>query len=393
MKFTDEFVAYAKESTDAPEDLLWWGGILAISTVLGRKVFFKHGRNSQFANLWLLLVGPSSIHKSTSLDLMLDLARELNRDIEYPQDWSAQSLFIDIQTMPHGLFLYDEARQFFDACSQKYNAGAMSMLTSLFERGTCSVTRIKKEGKGGERKSQREVLSDAYLCFGGASTAEWLLTGIQDKNSAVLSGFLPRFLFAFHPAQLQNFKPWFTPPDDIKRQALVARMRELVELSGEITYSPEAAKMYEDWYCEQRLKSQAAEKTEPMLVPFLNKIRDVYSHKLAMIACVDVGDFPVITPAAWNHARTMLDKSEDSIRALIGDLMQTPWDKMVKKAEDFIYSKMDTTREEFGIHTRIRGKHADAILSGLQNDGKITITKMEKTTKPCTVIQWVGHAR
>lgn len=392
MKFTDEFVAYAKESTDAPESLLWWGGILAISTVLGRKVFFKHGRNSQFANLWLLLVGPSSIHKSTSLDLMLDLAREINMNIEYPQDWSAQSLFLDIQTMPHGMFLYDEARQFFDACSQKYNAGAMSMLTSLFERGTCSVTRILKESKG-KRKSDRETLSDAYLCFGGASTADWLLTGIQDKHSAVLSGFLPRFLFAYHPQQLENFKPWFTPPNPEKRQLLINRLRQFAELSGEITYSPEAALLYEKWYCEQRIKSQATEKLDPMMTPFLNKIRDVYSHKLAMVACVDIGDFPIITERTWTHALTMLDATESSIKALIGNLMETPWDKLVKKASEFLSTHMDITREEFGDHTRIKGRNADAILKGLENDGKIIIKKMEKTTRPITVIQWIGNGR
>ena len=137
MSFTDDFVVYARESTDSPESLLWWGGILAISSALGRNVYFKHGRHSQFANLWLLLVGPSSIHKSTALDLMLDLAKEINQDIEYPQDWSTQSLFLDIQRMPHGMFLYDEAKQFFDICSQTYNVGAVSMITSLFEPAVC----------------------------------------------------------------------------------------------------------------------------------------------------------------------------------------------------------------------------------------------------------------
>lgn len=390
MNFTEEFVAYARESTDSPEDLLWWGGILAISSVLGRKVSFKHGRRSQFANLWLLLVGPSSIHKSTALDLMLDLAQEINRDIEYPQDWSTQSLFLDIQNMSHGMFLYDEAKQFFDICSQTYNVGAMSMITSLFERGTCSVTRVKKE-KGQPRSSQREVLSDAYLCFGGASTAEWLLSGIQDKKSAVLSGFLPRFLFAYHPEQIDNFKPWFLPPNETKRQALLEKLRAFNSLSGEMSYESGAAKLYEEWYGGQRMKSQLAEKTEPMVTPFLNKIRDVYSHKLAMIAAVDVGDFPMITVRSWHHAEKMLTMAENSIRKLVGSLVETSWDKMRRHAVEYLSEKLDCSREEFGDATKIRGKAADNILFGLRDDGKIIIKKVEKSTKPLTVIQWVGN--
>lgn len=390
MTFTEEFVAYARESTDSPETLLWWGGILAISSVLGRKVFFKHGRRSQFPNLWLLLVGPSSIHKSTALDLMLDLSQEINTNIEYPQDWSTQSLFLDIQNMPHGMFLYDEAKQFFDICSQTYNVGSMSMITSLFERGTCSVTRVKKE-KGQPRSSQREVLSDAYLCFGGASTAEWLLSGIQDKKSAVLSGFLPRFLFAYHAEQIDNFKPWFLPPDEIKRQILLEKLRAFSCLEGEITYEPAAAKLYEQWYGSQRLKSQRAEKTEPMVTPFLNKIRDVYSHKLAMIASVDIGDFPVITVRAWNYAEKMLDMAEMSICKLVGSLVETEWDKMRRKAVEFLSERLDCSREEFGDATKIRGKMADNILFGLRDDGKIIMKKVEKATKPLMVIQWVGN--
>lgn len=390
MSFTEDFVAYAKESTDSPDSLLWWGGILAISTVLGRKVFFKHGRRSQFPNLWLLLVGPSSIHKSTALDLMLDLAKEINLDIEYPQDWSVQSLFLDIQTMPHGLFLYDEAKQFFDICSQTYNIGAASMITSLFERGNCSVTRIKKE-KGKERSSQREFLDNAYLCFGGASTAEWLLAGIQDKRSAVLSGFLPRFLFVYHAEQIDNFKPWFLPPDESKRQGLLLQLRKFASLDGEMTYQPEAAALYEQWYGGQRLKAQAAEKIEPMMVPFLNKIRDVYSHKLAMIASVDIGDFPLITKRSWHHAEKMLNAAETSIRKLLGSLMETSWDKLRRKAVEFLSEKLDCSREEFGDATRIRGKVADNILFGLRDDGKIIIKTVEKSTKPLTIIQWVGN--
>lgn len=390
MTFTEEFVTYARESTDSPETLLWWGGILAISSALGRSVFFKHGRRSQFANLWVLLVGPSSIHKSTALDLMLDLSQEINADVEYPQDWSTQSLFLDIQAMPHGMFVYDEAKQFFDICSQTYNVGSMSMITSLFERGTCAVTRVKKE-KGQARTSQREVLNDAYICFGGASTAEWLLSGIQDKKSAVLSGFLPRFLFAYHAEQIDNFKPWFTPPDDVKRRALLEKLRTFSSLSGEITYSPEAAKLYEEWYGNQRLKSQMAEKAEPMVTPFLNKIRDVYSHKLAMVACVDVGDFPIITPRAWKHAEKMLVMAETSIRKLVGSLVETEWDKLRRKAVEFLSIKLDCSREEFGDATHIRGKMADNILFGLRDDGKITMRKIEKSTKPLTVIQWVGN--
>lgn len=390
MTFTEEFVAYARESTDSPETLLWWGAILAISSVLGRKVYFKHGRRSQFPNLWLLLVGPSSIHKSTALDLMLDLSQEINRDIEYPQDWSTQSLFLDIQRAPHGMFLYDEAKQFFDICSQTYNIGAMSMITSLFERGTCSVTRVKKE-KGQARTSQREVLNDAYLCFGGASTAEWLLSGIQDKKSAVLSGFLPRFLFAYHSEQIENFKPWFVPPDEIKRQLLLKRLNEFAAYEGEITYHPAAVKLYEEWYGAQRLKAQLSDKAEPMLTPFLNKIRDVYSHKLAMIACVDKGDFPVITARSWHHAEKMLAMAEDSIRKLVGSLVETSWDKMRRLAVEYLSEKLDCSREEFGDATHIRGKAADMVLSGLENDGKITTKKVDKATKPLTVIQWVGN--
>lgn len=390
MTFTEEFVAYARESTDSPDTLLWWAAILAISNVLGRKVYFKHGRHHQFANLWLLLVGPSSIHKSTALDLMLDLAKDISPDIEYPQDWSTQSLFLDIQRTPHGLFLYDEAKQFFDICSQTYNIGAFSMITSLFERGTCSVTRIKKE-KGKDRTSERTVLSNAYLCFGGASTAEWLLAGIQDKKSAILSGFLPRFLFAYHPEQIDNFKPWFLPPDEMKRHALLEHLQQFAELEGEITYHKDAIELYESWYKGQRLKAQASEKIEAMLTPFLNKIRDVYSHKLAMIASVDKGDFPVITVRAWKHAEKMLDMAETSIRKLVGSLIESSWDKLRRKAVEFLSEKLDCSREEFGDATHIRGKVADNILFGLRDDGKIIIKTVEKSTKPLTVIQWVGN--
>ena len=256
----------------------------------------------------------------------------------------------------------------------------------------CVVTRVKNE-KNKERVSERAVVSDAYLCFGGASTSEWLLAGIQDKRSAILSGFLPRFLFVFHPEQIENFKPWFLPPSESKRTALLEQLRQFSLLSGEMTYAPDAAKRYEQWYSAQRLKAQASEKMEPMLTPFLNKLRDVYSHKLTMIAAVDSGDFPIITLRAWEHAEKMLAMAETSIRKLLGSLMETSWDKLRRKAVEYLMEKLDCSREEFGDATRIRGKVADGILFGLRDDGKITIKTVEKATKPLTVIQWVGNGK
>src|ERR1700733_13259769 len=169
--FTDEFVEYAKEFTDCPENLLLWAGYLALSSVLGRKVYLEVGDKHVVPNLWVIFVGPSSIHKSTALRIASKIIKGVLPDIFLAQEWSHEKLLEELGKSSHAFLLYDECRGFFDGCEKNYNAGIMSALTTLFEEPEYSRA----------TKSLSVIIQDAYILFGGASTAEWVTEGLKKK--------------------------------------------------------------------------------------------------------------------------------------------------------------------------------------------------------------------
>lgn len=380
MSFTEKFITYAEESTDCPRILLEWSAILALSSVLGRKVYFDYGDGGLAANIWVILIGPSSMHKSTALHLASNLIKAVNPDGLYPQGWTKEAIWEEISKHPIGTFIYDEAKSFFDCCSASYNVGSMNDITSMFG------------GQGLKRTTKKQTIEiiDPYIGFGGASTAEWMIEGIKDKQSAILSGFLPRFLLVSSGPSLKHY-PWYRPVDKIKKMGLIEQLREFALLEGPMRYDEPAEKAFEAWDAMMYAKIVRLEKHSLPYVPFLNKMTTLYPHKLAIIAAIDDGTFPIITLESWLKVERWLALIEHSLTELLGSLVQTPWDKMRAKAVLFLSSRLDCTREEFGDETRIRGKDADMMLRGLENDGKITLRKMEKTTKPITVIQWVGN--
>ena len=375
--FTDTFVAYAKETTACPEELLRWAAILGLSAAIGSDVYYLYGDGRLTANIWLILIGSSSVHKSTALDLIEGLLDVHGLRLSYPNGWSEEKLVDIIAAQPQGLFLYDEVQSFFTNCGKSYNAGVMSFLTSLFAKG--SYRR--------QLQNKRIDIQEAYVCFGGASTPEWLTQGIKDKETAILSGFLPRFLLVNANGAKPESKPWYTPVDHIKKLALANALLHVSKFSGPMDYSEETRPLYETWY---RAFEERAEQRDVALGPFLNKLKAPYIHKIAMLAAIDNGTFPVINPSSFSVAVEWMNALEKSVCGLMESLVDSRWDKDRKKIMGYCQEKMVCRREQLAEAARVHGENLTRHLSGLEADGKIKLMTQKGVTKSAILIEWVG---
>jgi hypothetical protein len=379
--FSESFVSYAEEFTDCPAVLLKWSGYLAISAVLGRNVVLRSGIWDVVPNLWMVLIGPSSVHKSTALKVATSIVRGVMPDIALAQEWSHEKLLEDIKNKPHCLMVYDECRSFFDACAKKYNEGIMSALTTLWAEDTYSRT----------TKGSNVEIREAYICFGGASTAEWMTESIKDKNSAILSGFLPRFLLVGAPKIQEKVFPFPPPYDRIKRQGLIDQLGRIAQFSGEIHYSEDGRKDYERWYLEfyRRL-----EKADALAQPFLNKLLMVYSHRLAIITAADLGTFPLITSESFRETKLMIGYLERTIHGIVEQVSETKWDKERRKIAQTIQDATEIRRSDLSNKTRVYGTRLHSYLDDLEGAGKIELEDLTngRGGRPTQLIRWkVGH--
>ena len=81
----------------------------------------------------------------------------------------------------------------------------------------------------------------------GCTTLAWLLEAITVSD--IRGGFLPRFWFVAAGERGQPM-PLPPPPDPAKQMALLAWLRQIQQLEGIMTLSPDAREFYERWYLE-----------------------------------------------------------------------------------------------------------------------------------------------
>jgi len=380
--FSEAFVAYAEEFTDCPSMFLRWGAYLAISAVLGPKCLVRTGIADPRPNLWVILLGGASMHKSTALKICTSIIREVRPELALAQEWSHEKLLQDIQQRPHCLMVYDEARSFFSACEKKYNEGIQSALTTLWHEQ--DYLRTTKAGT--------IEIHDAYVCFGGASTPEWLNDSIRDKGSAIMSGFLPRFILV--PAPKTNAKcfPFPPPADRSKKIDLVRRLFKIAELEGEARYASEARTEYEVWYREYR---DRIDRADPLAQPFLAKHLEIYSHRLAMVMAADFGTYPEITLGVWREAKHMLGYLERNVQEIIRKVTEKDWDRERTKIATAIEESSEISQTNLSRRTHIFGQRLRGYVDDLEGAGLIETVKITQkdAKKPTTLIRWLDVAK
>src|SRR3990167_9145418 len=182
-RFTDDYLTYAREFTDCPDVFLSWGALLAISSSLSRSVYVEIGSWNVAPHIWPILIGKSSSHKSTALSITEDLIESVDVDRLAPHEFTQEAILKSLSEKPARLFVFDEAKSFFDSMGKKYNEGLKSLFTTLYRKPNYTRSTLK-----------HGVLSiqSAYLTIGMATTPEWLRQSLLDAEDSALSGFLAR---------------------------------------------------------------------------------------------------------------------------------------------------------------------------------------------------------
>lgn len=374
-RFTDDYLAYAKDFTDCPEVFLQWGALLSISSVLSRGVYVEIGSWNISPHLWLVLIGKSSSHKSTAISIAENLVEAIDPNRMAPHEFSSEAIIKSLSESPNRMFVFDEAKSFFDSMSKSYNEGLKSLFTTLYRKPTYTRTTLKHG---------TICISGAYMPIGMATTPEWLRSSLQDAQEAALSGFLARFLMV--PYVGEGNKPIARPkPHDIgKLLALKDRLSAIHRICRPYGYTSEADAYLEKWYEETTEREDSA---LPVLGPFFEHIKNEAIHKLAVIMAIDRGE-DIINLDGLREACLALSYVEDQLPGLVMDLTDNKFERNRKKIAQYVQQVRKCKRETLADHLHIHGDELSKHLSGLEADGFISISKVPTTKRPVTEIRW-----
>lgn len=376
-RFTEKYLEYAKEFTDCPDIFLHWGSLLAISATLSRAVYFKSGRWNPAPNLWIILIGKSSSHKSTAIGIAEDLIESLDANRLAPHEFTQEAIIKALSENALRLFVFDEAKSFFDSTMKDYNKGLAPLLTTLYRKSHYTRTTMKHGTLN---------IQNAYLTMGMATTPEWLRKSLQNAEEIALSGFLSRFLLIPYSGNANHPFPISPPDDAMKFAALTEQLKDWSLLQHQFVYQPEARKAFDIWFEEL---TDRENKTLPIFGAFYEHFKNEAIHKLSIIYALDRGE-KEITRSAFGEAIFALAYIEEMLPSLVEDLTSDFAERERKKIMQYAEAKVVCSREALASDVRIHGEKLTRHLFGLQADGKILLVNRKTKTRPITMIEWTG---
>lgn len=302
----DGYIEYTLRQ-ESPEIFHRWGAIALIAGSLGRRVWINYGYFTLFPNFYIILVAPTGVGRKSSaitigegiLEGCEPFVKIMRGQLSKPYlaDWLVKAM----KDSPYGF-----GEVFVVVSEWKVFAQGVMSDNSLLEALTDLYDCKKFEYKTKHSGIYIVPLPCANLY--AASTPEWLTTG--RAADFIGGGFSSRII----PIGVKVNERSIGWPDKGKREfelegLLKKDLIEISQLNGEILITPEAKKVFLDWY-EVRYDDVL---DDARLVGYYSKKHDKVL-KLSAILAVAESDNLIISVTHIHQALNMLTEVERSMQ-------------------------------------------------------------------------------
>lgn len=232
-----------------PTSYILMSAVAMLGACLGRRCWFKDDYRFLWPCLNLLLIGPSGIGKSSSLELARDFLLYNTEERLRPQFIGGASTMEALHEMlvvqPRAIIYCSELAAFFN--KTKYMEAVIPYVTELLDYGPQVERNLRGVGK--------IKVSNPTVTVMGGSTKDWLTEALP--NTAVGGGFLPRFLIVKEDEKRQRVPnpgmalsaKGHAAVQDIREGAIATFPDLVANTAGEITWADySVADAYAEWY-------------------------------------------------------------------------------------------------------------------------------------------------
>ncbi len=346
--FIADYINYAEPLTDAPVEFHIATAICTLSTAMSNKIFLPLGDKRLYPNVWALVLAPSGTHrKSSSIQIGLNLIRDLDRKLLLPRDFSIEAFLEGLSENPTGILAFSEFAALLEMGQRSYMIGLRSILTDLYD---CPPWFTRK------LKGKEFTIENACFSLIGASTIDWLIESLKEGD--VKGGFLARFLF-FPSSRKTKILPIPPRADEYQKSLLVAELKKIQRFAGECSYSEGAKDVYDDWYRAHDAHMQREVQLE-LLSSFYNRIPD-YLWKISMLISVSVEGTLTISAESVSKGVILVEYLKQSIKTLVEEEFEFSKEgrnkkKLFKMAKDYL----EKHNRVINHSTLLRNSHMNA---------------------------------
>lgn len=262
MSFIRDYTEFAGNN-EAPDVFHTWSAISALSSIASKRFVLDMGLFKWHPLLYILLVGPAGIRKSTAMDIALALIEELQTIPISPPSITKEALteMLGEDDSPSKLHFVggDEKRvnychmsifcnEFITLLNAGNNSsGYVDFLTDIWNQKKFEV-RTKHAGV--------DTIENPFINLLGCLTSDKLSNLMNEK--ILSSGFTRRCIFVYSETRGVAVP---IPSVTIKQKEAWARClkrgQEIQKMSGTFIMEPDTIAFYEDWYRDHYKKTES----------------------------------------------------------------------------------------------------------------------------------------
>ncbi len=297
-------------NTEPSEIFRKWSAISVIAGVLQRKCFLKYGRRIFYPNLYIILVGPSSLaRKGTAMGDAKQFLDSPSVHVTFASDSTSRARLIRDIKASQQMYI-DEAGQMTVHSSVTAFAPELTvflkykdleLLTDLLDW----YDTIKDPWSHKTISGDAQEIPGVCMNLFGGSTPDLLRSSLPME--AIGGGLIARMLFIYAPTMGEKvLDDSETPYQIILKEQLKEDLTEIASLGGEFFIRDNCKEKYKEWYLAF---NEAEECKDPRFLGYFGR-KPATIYKLLMIFSASRGNSKVAEIQDFERALEYLAEME-----------------------------------------------------------------------------------
>ncbi len=358
-----DYLDYWSPTTDAPVIYHLAAGLVVLAGTVENRVYLQFGGDRIHPNVWALILGPSSFYRKSS---SLNKARKVLMNLHdgqgpsplLPDEFSREALLKRLSERGQGVLTYSEFSGALAQFGRDYMSGTVQLLADLYDAPPV-YTRIVGP--------QTWTIQNPCLSILAASQTDWFIEKV--KASDMRGGFLARFTFwpAFSKGE---FLPMPPPPDPELGRRLLARLKRLRRLQGQMLLSPEATARYGQWVRRHEAELEGVPNVGD-LSPFWSRL-SITTLKFAMLLEMSYRETLLVGLEAVEQAVQITELLKRSLKNLfLQEFAFTQPMKDRQKLLRLVSNRPGISRRELLRASNLLARAFDDVLNTLVQEGSV----------------------
>lgn len=333
MSFLSDYRTYSS-GNEAPATFHLFASLSALASIISRRVWIDMGYYTLHPNLYIVLVGPPGIKKSTAISIAKGLLYTLRTVPFAGECTSKEKLVLDMVAQERTLegipdcyrekqgvyspltIMASELSEFFQISGD----GMVGFLTDVFDINFPYEHKTKNKGS--------VIINGPYLNLIAGTTPSWMTTYL--RQDIITGGFTRRCIFVYEAERGRRI--WRPVITQAQRQAwaLVYSAAERIQkIKGPMQFAPDADEFCCHWY--EGLKSHP----DSNLTGY-HETKHVQLVKLAMLCALSESEALTIQLPHVSMAMSFLDLIEQNLSRVFEGMGRNEMNAVATKLLDIL---------------------------------------------------------